>query len=122
MGPHTIGARCEATKIRDTGSTRTSPRTVTAKKKCEQKSSKDTEEVTEGNIALEIVDCAFLAILWLLRSMILGKILDEYEYYVLFSGIEVCYAFTIYYVYFKLVCWRVLDKKINVKMLTTLTY
>ena len=46
--------------------------------------------------------------------MLLGKILDEEEYYVLFSGIEACYAITICYVYFKLVRWRVSDGKLEI--------
>ena len=46
--------------------------------------------------------------------MLLHKVLDEEEYHVLFSGIEVCYAITIYYVYFKLVCWRVSDGKLKI--------
>ena len=61
----------------------------------------------------EMIEDGFLAIIWLFGSMLLGKILDEEEYYVLFSGIEACYAMTIYCVYFKLVRWRVSDVKLR---------
>ena len=46
--------------------------------------------------------------------MLLGNILDKEEYYVLFSGIEACYAITIHYAYFKLVHWRVSDGKLEI--------
>ena len=74
------------------------------KAKKEENSGENTEEVVEGNIVLEMIEDSFLAIMWLLSSKLLVKILDEEEYYVLFSGIEACYAMKIYCVYFKLVC------------------
>ena len=46
--------------------------------------------------------------------MLLGKILNEEEYYDLLSGIEAWYATIIYNVYFKLVCWGVSDRKLEI--------
>ena len=43
-----------------------------------------------------------------------GKIIDEEEYYVLFSGIEACYAIIIIYVQFKLVSQRVSEGKLKI--------
>ena len=72
------------------------------REKKEENSGESAEELAEGNIVLEMIEGGFLAIIWLLSSMLLGKILDEEEYLVLFSRIEACYAMTIYCVYFKL--------------------
>ena len=43
----------------------------------------------------------------------LSKIIDEEEYYALFSVIEACYAIMIFYVQCKLVCRRVSNSKLK---------
>ena len=45
--------------------------------------------------------------------MLLSKIIEEEEYYVLFSVFEACYAIMIIYVQCKLVCRRVSDGKLK---------
>ena len=45
--------------------------------------------------------------------MLLSKIIDEEEYYVLFSVFEACYAIMIIYVQCNLVCRRVSDGKLE---------